>query len=90
MLVKGYVREQFQSYHVYRKGTPALFEEAQEVYVPVTIIRLRPGSWFESELEGTYEFTFDRDETKEIRYGIAIRMHRFAGIGAIIEGDFVQ
>lgn len=87
ILIEGYRREQFQTYHFYHEGMPALFEEAQEVYVPVTIVRLLPGSFRDGfELHGVYEFTFDRDETRTVREGRAMRMHRYAGIGEIIGG----
>jgi hypothetical protein len=84
-LLKNFRREQFQTHHIYHEGMLALFEESQEVYAPITIVQLVPGSTRENfELHGSYQFTFDRDEKKEIHEGLATKMHRFAGVGDII------
>mmetsp|Transcript_26800 Transcript_26800/g.49269 ORF Transcript_26800/g.49269 Transcript_26800/m.49269 type:complete len:377 (+) Transcript_26800:188-1318(+) len=85
MLIKNFRREQFQTYHIYYEGITALYAEAQEVYVPITIVQLVPGSYREGlELHGKYQFTFDRDEKKEIHEDLATRIHRFAGVGEIV------
>lgn len=83
LLIPDQPRESFQIYHLYHEGTPALFEEFQEVYVPVTIVRFVPGSARKGfELHGAYEFTFDRDGKQS--EGQAMRMHRYAGVREIV------
>ena len=64
---------------------PTLFQEAQEVYVPITVVYFLPCSG-PVVFAGTYEVTFDWDERKEIRQGTAIKIHRSARIGTFIEG----
>ena len=85
ILIKNFRREQFQTYHIYQEGITALYEEALEVFVPIIIVQLVPGSYREGfELHGNYQFTFDRDEKKVIHEDRATRIHRFAGMDEIV------
>lgn len=76
----------FQTYHIYHQGMPALFEVAKDTYVPITIMEYVQGSARPHfELHGSYRFTKDADPRKMMHQGSGMRMHRYAGVGEIIE-----
>mmetsp|Transcript_7686 Transcript_7686/g.17399 ORF Transcript_7686/g.17399 Transcript_7686/m.17399 type:complete len:375 (+) Transcript_7686:151-1275(+) len=80
-------REQFQTYRVYEEGTPALYQEAKDVFAPITIVKFLPGSARKGfEIHGNYRYTYDRSVNKVVREARAMRIHRYAAVGENI-GD---
>jgi len=79
-IVKGFQKEQFQTYHKYQEGTKALYKVSTDLYWPITIVDYIEGNTPpEFELQNIYQFTHDNGEEKKIFRGSAMRMHRFAG-----------
>ncbi len=81
---KNVKKEGFRLYQVYNDGTPALYEQQPNNYVPITIVHYihssaRPGL----EIHGHYEFIYDADENREIHEGRAMMMYRYAEDGEV-------
>ena len=88
---KNVKKEGFRLYQVYNAGTPALYEQQPNHYVPITIVHYihssaRPGL----EIHGHYEFIYDADENREIHEGRAMMMYRYAEDGEHLNGGAVE
>ena len=83
--MKNIRRDQFQIYHIYDIGMPALYEVSREVYVPITILHFMEGSARPGfEIHGSYKFTYDLGFKEGVHEGQAMRIHRYAGVREIV------
>ena len=65
-----------------------MFEEKQNMYVPITIVQFVKGSArIGFELHGKYQYTLDSDETQEVKTCTAMRIHRYAAECEVVGAD---